>query len=116
MGAKTRITYDRTEGFPADFAFADVLVAVDSRTPIGLRVVEMERKYLVGANEGSPLANRPIPSFWRAQVVAGFEEMRGVQAETEALGSSPPFEYPSQMRDAVAKTTPLPRRVLQRDP
>lgn len=115
MVYEARIVDDVAEGFLADFALADARVTIYARAQIGLGIVQMKREDLFHANQLVQFPDRLGPAVGRAEVMAGGEEVGGIQAEPEPLGVVHAIENSRQVSRGVAQAGPLARRVFQRD-
>jgi len=80
MVLKPRIVDDMAEALEADFSFSDVSMAVHARTEIGFGIVQMKSNHLPQTEEGVYFADNRVPSFARADVVTGREQMTRIQA------------------------------------
>src|SRR5437870_125454 len=76
---------DEAERLDADLSIADVLVPVDVRAKRLLRVVEVERADPGDSDVPLDLFGRALPAAARADVVAGGEDVAGVDADADAL-------------------------------
>ena len=92
-----------------------MVVPIDPRIEIRLRVVQVKRQHLLQADHLPDLGDRGVPALGRADVVAGGEEVRGVQANTEPLRLLDAPENIGEVADAVSKAGALPGGVLERD-
>src|SRR5687768_18113940 len=99
----------------ADFALANARVAIHARAKISFRVVQMKRQYVVQTDQAFDLADRVVPTFFRAQIETRFEEMRCIQTNSETFRSFHLLKNLSEMFDPMTETTPLPRGIFQRD-
>ena len=84
MLGEARIVDDVSEGLTSDFPLADASVAIDAGAEVGFGIVEMKGEDLVEADETFELVDGMVPTGWGANLMAGGEEMGGVDAESEA--------------------------------
>ena len=99
---ETGVVDDVAERLFAYQPVANVVVPVDPRIEIRLRVVQVKRQHLLQADHLPDLGDRGVPALGRADVVAGGEEVRGVQADTEPLRLLDAPEDIGEVADAVA--------------
>ena len=85
--AEPLVVHDVAKRFAPDFALADAGVAVDARCEFCPGIVEVKRQHFLQTQERIHFGNRRVPSPSGAQIAAGFEEVRGVDTEAEALRS-----------------------------
>ena len=81
---EARVVEKRGGTLEADLPFADVLVAVDARAERLLRVVEVKRADVVDADVPLHLVDRALVAVARADLVAGREDVAGVDADADA--------------------------------
>jgi hypothetical protein len=62
-----------------------VLVAIDARAEALLRIVEVERADVLDADMAFEVVDRPLVAVARPQLVAGREDVAGVDADADAL-------------------------------
>src|SRR4051812_37782101 len=113
MRFKSRIIDDVTKRFLADFSLADAGVAIDARAEIRFRIVQVERQDLIEPNEFFDLTDGVIPAFGGAQIEAGFEKMRGVQANAEAARIFHTLKNFAKVFDAMTKAASLAGGVFE---
>ena len=113
--AQAGIVDDVAEADHPDLAFADVFMAVDARTEVGPGIVQVKGDDLLEADEVVDFLQGCVPTFGRANVVSGGEEMAGVEADGQAFGVLHAIIDRGEMFHAMAQTAPLPCRVLERD-
>jgi len=68
-----RMIQDAVKSFEADFAFANVLVAVGMRVERSLRIVRVDDEDGVESNGSVNFLERPLEPRRAAQIVAGFK-------------------------------------------
>src|ERR1051326_7252953 len=113
---EARVVEDEAEGVDADFSLADVLMPVDARAERLLRVVEVERADLADAGVAVDLVDDALPSVARADVVAGGEDVAGVDADADALFVVDEGDDPPPLLQRAAEARALARGSLeQRD-
>ena len=79
---KSGIIDDVCERPFTDQPMADMVMPIDSRVQICLRVIEVKRQHLLQADHLPHLGDRGIPALARANVVTGGEEMRCVETNS----------------------------------
>jgi hypothetical protein len=97
---------DGFETFEADRAFADVVVAVYSAAEFLLGIVEVEDLDAIKADGGFDLLDE-LGVFSAAKVVAGGEEVGGVEADGEAVGVFGEVDDGGEVFEAVAQAGAL---------
>src|ERR1043165_5684496 len=110
---EARVGDDGAEGLRADASLADVLVAVDARAERLLRVVEGERADFADADVRVDLVDDALPSAARADVVAGGEDVAGVDADADALLFVDEVYDPAELLERAAEAGALPRGGLE---
>src|SRR5262245_5303530 len=115
MHFEARIVDDMAEGFFADFAEANAGVTIDARAEISFGIVDVEGEDLVEADEFFDLADGVVPAFLGAQIESGFEEVRGVEADSKAALVFDALKNFTEMLDAVAEAASLSGGVFERD-
>jgi len=110
------VVEEGTEGLEADLPLPDMLVPIQPRPEPLLGVVQVEGAEPVQANQPVEGLERGCEPFLAADIVAGREEVAGVEAEAEALGLPHPLQDPAQLLEPGADQVPRPRRVLEDDP
>src|SRR3954465_6699611 len=82
---QVRILHDEAERGHTDLAFANMFVPIDSRTTSGFRIVEMDRRKTLQANDPIEFTKHFPNSGFGPDIISGGEYMRRVEANTETL-------------------------------
>src|SRR5260370_7816790 len=99
----------------SDFAFADVLVAVDSAAQRNLRVVDVEDRDALKADDAFDEFERRGEAGFALDVVARGEQVRGVEACTD-LQTLQPVQYFTDLFQACPEPAPHPTGVFEHNP
>lgn len=91
-GFKAGVVDEASEGGFADFAFAEVIVAVDAGAEGFFAVVAVDDFDFVAPNEAVKFGKGGFVGFWGADVVSGGEDVAGIEADGEVFGVSGEFE------------------------
>src|SRR5262249_39355118 len=83
-------------------AAADVLVAIEARAERRLGIVEVKRKHALESHGGLALCHRAAVAGLGADVVAGREEMTGVEAHAQTLGPGGTLEQGAELAERAA--------------
>src|SRR5713226_7719714 len=83
--SKASIVDDVTKSLAADFSLANPGVTIHARAEVGFGIVEMKGEDAVQANQCIDFRDGGVPPFGRADVVAGGEQVRRVQANSQPL-------------------------------
>jgi len=78
--------HDETERIQTNPAFADVFMPIHSRTAGGFRIVKVNGDETIPTDYPIEFAQRLLHRCFAGNVVTRSENMRGVEANTEALG------------------------------
>src|SRR6266571_3921261 len=76
----------------------------------------MDRRETVESNQAIEFAEGLLDPGFAADVVAGGEDVRGIETNTEPLRLAHVFDEVSDLLEPVTETRTLPSRCLQRDP
>lgn len=76
----------------ADFAFTEVIVAVDAGAEGFLAVVAVNNFDFVAPDEAVEFSEGGFVGFWGADIVSGGEDVAGIEADGEVFGISGEFE------------------------
>lgn len=87
----------------ADFAFAEVVVAVDAGAEGFFAIVAMDDFNAVAADQAVEFGEGGFVSFFGADVVAGGEDVAGVEADGEVFGVAGKFENFGEMFEFVVE-------------
>jgi hypothetical protein len=60
---KALIIHNVPESFLPNFALADMRMAIDTRSQIGFRIIQVKRQYLFAAHKRFHLADSCFPAF-----------------------------------------------------
>src|SRR5690242_11998003 len=90
-------------------------VPIHSRSESGLGVIEMESQNPFQANQAGYFADRGIPAFRCADIVAGGEKMRRIETNTQSFRSVDAVDNRGQVSDLVAQATALSGGVFKRN-
>src|SRR6266516_6588611 len=83
--AEPAIAHDKSESIETDSAFADVFMPIYSRTAGGFGIVEVNRGKTIPPNHPIEFAKALSQRRFVPDVVTGGENMRGVEANTQAF-------------------------------
>ena len=109
------IVQEISEGVDAEVSLADVLVAIDSGGEGLFAIVQMKRAQMVQTDDAIELLERLGEFAFRAERVAGGEEMAGVEANSQSRGILGAFEQFREVFEAMAQAGPLPRGRFEPD-
>ena len=109
--AEARVVEEESEGFDADLAVADVLVAVDARAERLLRVVEMKGADVGDADVRVESVDRPLVVVAIAELVSRCEDVAGVETDADARFVVDERDDPSQLFERAAEARACPAAV-----
>ena len=78
-----RMIQNSTERVAADFAFADVLVAVHTRAKRRFGIVYVDHKDVLETDRTGNLKQSSVEALLAAEIVAGGEKMRRIHADSQ---------------------------------
>src|SRR4051794_4318621 len=90
---ETRVVNDMPKCFFANVPLSNSGMTVHTRAERGFGIVQMKRQNILEPNLFLDFANGGVPTFWRPQVVARLEKMRGIQTNAQALRALHPLKY-----------------------
>src|SRR5207253_639072 len=96
------IVQEPTERGEAEEAVTDMLVTIEAGAQAGTRVVEMEGEDSSESDVGGDLVDDAVPRALAADVITRGEEMAGVDADAEPLGTRGPAEQLTELGQPVA--------------
>ena len=118
MGER-RVPEEMAEPGHADPAGPEVLVPVEPRPALRLRVVEMEHDEAIEPDPGIEVGQEGVDGVGLREVDPGRPRVRGVEAEADPAGrqatSGGGLRDPRQLVDIHPEPEPAPRRVLEDD-
>src|SRR5579872_741823 len=85
MVLESGVVDDVAKAFQSYLSFSDVLVAVNARIQLGLRIVKVKSQDFFGANQSINSADRFIPDLPLANIVPGRKKVRSVKTNSKAL-------------------------------
>ena len=115
MTFEARIVDRRAKTFDPDFALPDMRVPVDLRAEVGFGVVEVKGDDLIEPDERIELVHCVVPTFGRADIVAGGEQMGGIEADGKAPGIADAIEDRGQVFESISQTASLAGSVFESD-
>src|SRR5262245_24304842 len=102
------ILHQTAEGFNAQAACSDVLLAVDTTPQPFLGIVEVEHGETLQANEIVKLGKRACIPLGGTQIIASGKGMLGVETKPQAVAIVDQIEDLAHVRKAMAQTRALP--------
>src|SRR5947209_1444081 len=111
--AEMFLVHEESERLFSEFPLPDVLVAVEIRSEVAHRIIQMER---ADPSQADGLANRAeqrLVAFPRSEIVARGEGVAGVDADPEAVHMGASLDDLGELLEPGANDGPLPRRVLE---
>ena len=105
----------RRNGSRPEAALADVLVPIDAAAARLLRVVQVKHLDAVEADDAIERLERLAIALFGADVVAGGQQVAGVEADADARRAVEPLEDRREVLEAVAEVGALPGGVLEQD-
>jgi len=105
-----------TERLAAEETLSDVLVSIDTRAALALRVVDVQAEYALETHLASELRDGVLVASTRSQVVSCGERVAGVHADPETLWLPHRSENPSERGEVDADRRALARGILQENP
>src|SRR5262249_1500037 len=109
------VVQDQPERLDAELSLADVVVAVDARAQLFLRIVQMERREALDADELVEFLEHRRVALLGAEIVAGGERVLGVEADAEPFALLGRVDDVADLLEAVAETASLSGGDLERD-
>ena len=106
-GLQPGIVHDEAEGVGADLSFADMFMTVDTAGKILFGVVQMNSKKVLEADRFVECRHRLFVSRPCAKIIAGGEDVRGVQAKTDPVAGADPLSHGVQVVEAPTQAGPL---------
>ena len=100
----------------ADLAPSDVLMPVHPRAARGFGIVQMNGSETIESDYAIEFAKRFLSPPFAADVVAGGENVRGVQTNTKALRFAHVLDDARDLLESVAETRALASGCFERDP
>src|SRR4029077_6480347 len=102
--SKSPAPHDEEECVQADLALSDVLMPVHPGAARGFGIVQMNSSETVESDYAIEFAKRSLSPGFAADVVAGGENVRGVQTNTKALRFAHALDDVSDLLEAMTKT------------
>src|SRR5690606_22226296 len=93
-----RMVENGFETFPADFAFSEQFVAVETGTESAFAVVDVDADDFFPRNLRGEFGDEVLDSGFGGNVVTGGEQVAGVEADGEPFGSA---EFANEIRDML---------------
>jgi len=113
-GAEAGMGQETAKGFGADFAVADVIVAIDAAAERNFGVVNVEDRNVFEPDDAIGELERGDQAGFALDVVAGGEEMRGIQAGAD-LQALQRVEHLAEFFEARAEGGAHARGVFEQD-
>src|SRR3989449_1341145 len=107
------LVHEETKRLLPELPLPDVRVAVEFRSEVAHRVVQVERPY---PTESDALVDRPeerLVALPRPEVVARGERVACVDADPEAVRMGRAFHHLGELLESIADDRARPRRILQ---
>src|SRR3989442_7251292 len=107
------LVHEESKRLFSEFPLPDVLVAVEIRSEVAHRIIQMER---ADPSQADGLANRAeerVIAFPRSEIVARGEGVAGVDADPEAVHMGASLDDLGELLEPGANDGSLPGRVLQ---
>src|SRR2546425_4844405 len=111
--AELFLVHEESERLFSEFPLPDVLMAVQVRSEVAHRIVQMKR---ADPSQADGLANRAderVVTFPRSEIVARGEGVARVDADPEAVRMGAPFDDFRELLEPRANDASLARRVLK---
>ena len=112
---KAFVVHYMAKGVTPDFPLPDMGVAIDARSEVRFRIIEMKRQHLLETDQRRQLADCRIPTTAGAKIVPRGKEMRGIETNTQTRGLVYLIVDCGQVRSRISEASSLAGRVFESD-